>query len=128
MNYLVKIELKSRIIRNFALEKTKTQMKKLIYILTMCMVIGFMLASCEKEVYDVSPTMEAYYIESAQLPTVSLDSVTAFENKVNVYVSTYPQAKGHRRYEQILANIKAASLRITITTNYEWKGDTIIHF
>ena len=92
------------------------------------MVIGFMLASCEKEVYDVSPTMGAYYNELVQLPTVSLDSVTAFENKVNDFVTTYPQAKNHRRYEQILANIKATSLRLTITINYEWKSDTVIHF
>jgi len=103
-------------------------MKKLLYILIMCMVMGFMLPSCEKEVFDVSPTMETYYNESVQLPTVSLDSVTAFENKVNGYVTTYPQAKEHRRYEQILANIKAASLRLTITINDKWAGDTLIHF
>ena len=86
------------------------------------------MPSCEKEVFDVSATMEAYYNESMQLPTVSIDSVSAFKNKVNGYVDTYPQAKEHRRYPQILSNIKAASLRITISFNDEWAGDTVIHY
>ena len=103
-------------------------MKKGVILLIMCMVIGFMLPSCEKEVFDVSPTMEAYYNESVQLPTVSLDSIKKFSTKVDGYVADNPLAKEHRRYPQILQNIKTASLRLSISINDEWDGDTHINY
>ena len=103
-------------------------MKKGIVLLTMCMVIGFMLPSCEKEVYDVSPTMEAYYTESLQLPSVSIDSVKSFSSKVNGFTRTYPIALEHEKYPLIKDNIKAASLRLNIVINDEWDGETHINF
>ena len=103
-------------------------MKKSPILLFIVLTVCWFLPSCEKDVFDVSPTMEAYYIESEKLPSVTLDSVSAFKGKVNDFVTTYPEAKEHRRYEQILANIKAASLRMTIIINDEWAGDTLIHF
>ena len=102
-------------------------MKKGFIIILLVFAISW-LTSCEKEVFDINPTMEAYYMESVQLPTVSLDSIKKFSSKVDGYVADNPLAKEHRRYPQILQNIKTASLRISITINDEWDGDTIIHF
>ena len=92
------------------------------------MVVGFSLPSCEQLSSDDYPIMESYYKESVSLPLVTLDSVKTFSSKVDGYVAQYPQAKNHRRYSQIQENIKAASLRINITINDEWDGDTVIKF
>ena len=102
-------------------------MKKGFIIILLVFSISW-FTSCEKDVYDINPQMEAYYTESVQLPTVSIDSVTMFKNKVNGYVTTYPQAKEHRRYPKILENIKAASLRLIIVIDTTWAGDTVIHY
>lgn len=102
-------------------------MKKLLFIL-ICIVIGFMLPSCEKDEFDVNPQMEAYYIESLQLPSVTIDSVKTFSSKVNGFTRTYPMALEHKRYPQIKENIKSASLRISITINDEWDGETHINY
>lgn len=104
-------------------------MKRTFYILIICMVVGFILPSCSKsDSCDDYPIMEDYYVESLALPTVSLDSVKLFSNKVNGYVAQFPQAKQHRRYEQILENIKGASLRINITIDTAWAGTDSISF
>ena len=102
-------------------------MKKLLFIL-ICIVIGFMLPSCEKDEFDVNPQMEAYYIESLQLPSVTIDSVKTFSSKVNGFTRTYPMALEHEKYPLIKENIKAASLRITITCDTTWTGETHINF
>ena len=88
---------------------------------------GFILPSCENAADDYS-IMEDYYIESVQLPTVSLDSVKSFSNKVDGYVYVNPQAKEHRRYSQITDNIKAASIRMTIDVDTIWDGERHINF
>lgn len=103
-------------------------MKKGVIVLAMCTVMGFILPSCEKEGYDISPQMESFYMESVQLPTVSLDSIMKFSTKVDSYVADNPLAKEHRRYPQILQNIKTASLRLSISINDEWDGDTHINY
>ncbi len=103
-------------------------MKKGLKIILLVFSISWLLPSCEKEVFDVSPTMEAYYTESVQLPAQTLDSVRSFSSKVEGYTRIYPEAKEHQKYPLILSNIKAASLRLTITVNDEWAGDTIIHY
>ena len=87
-----------------------------------------LLPSCEKAITDEYPIMEQYYIESVNLPTVSIDSVKSFREKVDGYVLQFPQAKNHRRYSLIQKNIKAASIRITVTINYDWDADTLIYF
>ena len=82
------------------------------FILVLLVFAVSWFASCEKDVYDINPTMEAYYMESLKLPSVTLD----------------PWAVEHKRYPQIKENIKVASIRINITINDEWDGDTIIYF
>ena len=93
------------------------------------MVVGIILPSCDKSSYDDDyPVMEDYYIESLQLPTVTTDSVKKFSNKVDGYVTQFPRAKQHKRYSQILSNIQAASVRISIGIDTAWKGEIIINF
>jgi hypothetical protein len=72
--------------------------------------------------------MESFYLESVKLPSVTIDSVKSFSSKVEGFTRSYPWAVEHQRYPQIKENIKSASLRISITINDEWDGDTIIHF
>ena len=67
-------------------------------------------------------------VESKGLNSVSIDSVRTFSSKVDGYVRVYPLAKEHEKYPLILDNIKEASLRITISVDTVWGGDTIIHF
>ena len=103
-------------------------MKKGVIVLAMCTVMGFILPSCEKEGYDISPQMESFYMESIKLPSATLDSVQSFSSKVDGFTRSCPEALEHKRYPQIKENIKSASLRISITINDEWDGDTIINF
>ncbi len=63
-------------------------MKKLPILLFMLLAISF-ITSCGKEVFDVSPTMEAYYIESVQLPTATMDSVQSFSSKVDGFTTVF---------------------------------------
>lgn len=103
-------------------------MKQSFVSLLLLLSASFILPSCEKAVIDEYPQMEAYYVESKGLNFVTIDSVKTFSSKVDGFVTTHPIAKEHEKYPLIQANIKAASIRITITVNDEWAGDTIIHF
>ncbi len=95
----------------------------------MCMMVGIILPSCEKStLMDDCPIMEDFYTESIKLPTVTKDSVKKFSCKVDGYVAKFPQAKQHKRYPQILSNIQAASVRISIGIDTAWKGEIIINF
>ena len=100
-------------------------MKKLVLLFAAClMVIG-----CEKEVIGEGyPEMEGFYVESCGLPTVTIDSVKSFTIKVNDYTTEYPESKEHSLYPKIQANIKSASLRITIICDTTWAGETHINF
>ena len=102
-------------------------MKKGMILLLLVFAISW-FTSCEKEVYDINPQMESFYMESVQLPSVTIDSVQSFSSKVYGFTRSYPEALEHKRYPQIKENIKSASLRLTITINDEWDGDTLIHF
>ena len=102
-------------------------MKKGMILLLLVFAISW-FTSCEKEVYDINPQMESFYMESVQLPSVTIDSVQSFSSKVDGFTRSYPEALEHKRYPQIKENIKSASLRLTITINDEWDGDTLIHF
>ena len=102
-------------------------MKKGIILLLLVFAISW-FTSCEKEVYDINPLLESFYMESVQLPSVTIDSVQSFSSKVDGFTRSYPEALEHKRYPQIKENIKSASLRLTITINDEWDGDTLIHF
>ena len=103
-------------------------MKKTSIAMFLCLLASFILPSCEKAVIDEYPQMESFYVESKGLNFVTIDSVRTFSSKVDGFVTTYPIAKEHEKYPLIQANIKSASLRIAITVNDEWAGDTIIHF
>ena len=84
---------------------------------------------CEKEVSSEGyPEMEGFYTESCGLPSVSVDSVKSFSVKVANYTTEFPGAKEHRLYPKIQENIKSASLRITITCDTTWAGETHINF
>ena len=100
-------------------------MKKLL-ILPLMML--FLFVGCEKDVFDINPQMESFYVESVQLTSASSDSIKSFSYKVNGFTKSYPWAIEHERYPQIMENIKSASLRISITTNDEWDCDSIILF
>ena len=102
-------------------------MKKGFIIILLVFSISW-FTSCEKDVYDINPQMESFYMESVQLPSVTIDSVKSFSSKVEGFTRSYPWAVEHQRYPQIKENIKSASLRISITINDEWAGDTLIHF
>ncbi len=100
-------------------------MKKLLLLFTVClMVIG-----CEKDVIGEGyPEMEGFYTESCGLPEVTIDSVKLFSTKVNDYTTEYPESKEHRLYPKIQENISAASLRLVITCDTTWDGETHINF
>ena len=102
-------------------------MKKGLIMILLAFAISW-LTSCEKEVFDINPTMEAYYMESIKLPSATIDSVNSFSSKVDGFTRSYPEALEHKRYPQIKENIKSASLRITITCDTTWTGETHINF
>ena len=100
-------------------------MKKLVFLFIACLTV----TACEKEVIgDGYPEMEGFYVESCGLPAVTIDSVKLFSTKVNDYTTEYPESKVHSLYPKIQANIKSASLRITITCDTTWAGETHINF
>ena len=100
-------------------------MKKLLLLFATCL----MGMSCEKDVIGEGyPEMEGFYVESCGLPTVTIDSVKSFTVKVNDYTTEYPESKEHSLYPKIQANIKSASLRITIACDTTWAGETHVNF
>lgn len=100
-------------------------MKKLLLLFTACL----MVTGCEKDVIGEGyPEMEGFYTESCGLPGVTIDSVKLFSVKVDNYTDVYPESKEHSLYPKIQANIKSASLRITLTADTTWAGTTIIKF
>lgn len=103
-------------------------MKKTSIAMFLCLIASFILPSCEKAVIDEYPQMESFYVESKGLNFVTIDSVKIFSSKVDGFVTTYPLAKEHEKYPLIQANIKSASLRITITCDTTWAGEETIHF
>lgn len=103
-------------------------MKKSMITMMLLLSTSFILPSCEKEVFDYSTQMEAYYTESKGLSAVTIDSVSLFKNKVDGFVTANPIAKEHEKYPLILDNIKSASLRITITCDTTWAGEKTFHF
>lgn len=103
-------------------------MKKPPIILLIVLVFCWLFPSCEKDVFDVSSQMESFYLESVKLPSVSLDSVQSFSNKVDGFTRAYPMALEYEKYPLIQENIKAASIRITIEIDTTWTGVDTYHF
>ena len=77
---------------------------------------------------DEFPIMETYYVESKALPSVTVDSVNHFISKFKGFIEANPRAKLHNKYQPIVDNIKGASLRIVITVDTAWLGDTTVCF
>lgn len=103
-------------------------MRQTVIALLLLLSASFILPSCEKDVFDYSPQMEAYYVESKGLNSVTIDSVRTFSSKVDGFVAVNPLAKEHEKYPLIQANIKSASLRLTITVDTTWAGEKTINF
>lgn len=103
-------------------------MKQSFVSLLLLLSASFILPSCEKEVFDYSPQMEAYYVESKGLNSVTIDSVRTFSSKVDGFVAVNPLAKEHEKYPLIQANIKSASLRLTITVDTTWDGSITVKY
>ena len=101
-----------------------SHMKKLVLLALACPCI----VSCEKVVLEEYPELETFYAESLGLSAVSTDSVKLFAVKVEDYGSEYPDCKGNALYGKIQANIKTASLRITVEADTAWAGTTYIEF
>ena len=102
-------------------------MKKSPLIVLLFLAIGW-LTSCEKDVFDVSPTMEAYYVESVGLPSVSVDSVKSFTSKVKGFTQSYPEAIEHPKYPLIKENIASASFRLHIEIDTTWLDPIYVDF
>ena len=103
-------------------------MKQSMIAFLLLLSASFILPSCEKAVSDEYPQMEAYYVESKGLNSVTIDSVRTFSSKVDGFVAVNPLAKEHEKYPLIQANIKSASLRLTITVDTTWAGEKTINF
>ena len=103
-------------------------MKKSFAVLLLLLSASFILPSCEKVVIDEYPQMEEFYVESKGLNSVTIDSVRSFSGKVDGFVTVNPLAKQHDKYPLIQANIKAASLRMTIVIDTTWAGEETFRF
>jgi len=101
-------------------------MKKLLGLAVTSLLL---MTACEKEVISEDyPEIEGFYIESCGLQVATIDSVKNFKVKVEDFTVEFPESKEHSLYPKILANIKSASLRLNITINDEWDGETHINF
>jgi len=96
-------------------------------------LFSFSLFSCEKELNadgDSYPELQTYYTESCSwdAQVLTSDSLRRFRLKVADYVSVHPDAIHTTVYPMIQDNIRQASLRVTLTIDPTWGGDTVINF
>lgn len=103
-------------------------MRKSMITVMLLLLASIILPSCEKVEFDDYPQMESFYVESKGLNFVTIDSVKTFSSKVDGFVAVNPLAKEHEKYPLIQANIKSASLRLTITVDTTWDGEKTINF
>ena len=85
------------------------------------MLFALGLSSCEKEVLRYEEMVQ-YHAESQTLPSVAVDSVGRFEQKVQGFVALNPAAAEDPLFPEILKNIRQALVRFNITINPEWEG------
>ena len=91
-------------------------------------ILSMLLAvACEKELTHY-PEIVAYHAESKTLDVASSDSIGKFNGKVKAFVASHPDAKQDPLYPEIQKNIKANLLRLSITIDDEWDGDTTVHY
>ena len=74
------------------------------------------------------PEIQAYHAESLNLTVASADSVSKFSTKVKTFVAHHPDAAQDPLYPVIQQNIKQNLLRLSITINDEWDGETHIEY
>ena len=89
--------------------------------------ILFLTASCQKE-QTRYPEIQAYHAESQNLRVATADSVALFSQKVKTFVVHHPDATQDPLYPVIQQNIRQNLLRLHITINGEWDGETTIEF
>ena len=97
------------------------------------LILALTLSSCEKSLSrdgDSYPEMQTYYTESCSwdAQVLTSDSLRRFRLKVADYVSVHPDAKHTTVYPKIQDNIRQASLRVTLTIDPTWGGDTVINY
>lgn len=103
-----------------------------IFLFGICL-FSFSLFSCEKELNADGgsyPELQTYYTESCSwdAQVLTSDSLRRFRLKVADYVSVHPDAIHTSVYPKIQDNIRQASLRVTLTIDPTWGGDTVINF
>ena len=89
--------------------------------------ILFLTASCQKE-QTRYPEIQVYHAESLNLRVATADSVALFSQKVKTFVVHHPDATQDPLYPVIQQNIRQNLLRLHITINGEWDGETTIEF
>ena len=87
----------------------------------------FLAVACEKELTHY-PEIVAYHAESKNLNVATSDSVGKFNVKVKTFVASHPDATQDPLYPEIQKNIKANLLRLSLTIDDEWDGETFITF
>ena len=89
--------------------------------------IALLSASCQKE-QTRYPEIQVYHAESLNLRVATADSVALFSQKVKTFVVHHPDATQDPLYPVIQQNIRQNLLRLHITINDEWDGETTIEF
>ena len=87
----------------------------------------FLAVACEKELTHY-PEIVAYHAESKNLDVATSDSVGKFNVKVKAFVASHPDATQDPLYPEIQKNIKANLLRLSLTIDDEWDGETFIEY
>ena len=81
-------------------------MKNTVIITFLSLIVETSVSSCGDESTD---RMEAFYSESVGLQSVSLDSIMSFSKKVDKYAEAFPSVIEHKRYPQIMENIRIST-------------------
>ena len=87
----------------------------------------FLAVACEKELTHY-PEIVAYHAESKTLDVATSDSVGKFNVKVKAFVAQHPDTTQDPLYPEIQKNIKANLLRLSLTIDDEWDGETFIEY
>ena len=87
----------------------------------------FLAVACEKELTHY-PEIVAYHAESKTLDVATSDSIGKFNVKVKTFVAQHPDVTQDPLYPEIQKNIKANLLRLSITIDDEWDGETFIEY
>ena len=101
--------------------------KAILRTLPLILLAALLLVSCEKELTHY-PEIVAYHAESKNLDVATSDSVSKFNVKVKAFVTQHPDATQDPLYPEIQKNIKANLLRLSLTIDDEWDGETFIEY